>query len=187
MHVCMFVCMCAFYLFLSKFFTPAWADGFSLDFEWQQVYSSLQDSSQYSVGSQQCCSLIVSTHPFIFEFSSPCTNSFLTVQRVPIITDIIITFMLYRFLSYLAKSRYVSFFLISYNFTLHSAVTATSTILQIPCFFLLIMTRCVRLIAIRGSVCISKSQKSSCLILQDRFYVVHIPFIYMVKFKFLEQ
>ena len=32
----------------SKFFKPALADGFSLEFEWQQVSSSLQDSSQYS-------------------------------------------------------------------------------------------------------------------------------------------
>ena len=31
-----------------EFFTSALADGFSLKFEWQQVSSSLQDSSQYS-------------------------------------------------------------------------------------------------------------------------------------------
>ena len=35
-------------LLLWKFFTPALADGPSLEFEWQQVFSSLQDSSQYS-------------------------------------------------------------------------------------------------------------------------------------------
>ena len=35
-------------LFRWKFFTPALADEFSLEFEWQQVSSSLQDSSQYS-------------------------------------------------------------------------------------------------------------------------------------------
>ena len=28
-------------------FTPVWADGFSLEFEWQQVSSSLKDSPQY--------------------------------------------------------------------------------------------------------------------------------------------
>ena len=33
------------------------AHGFSLESEWQQVSSSLQDSSQYSDRSQQCCSL----------------------------------------------------------------------------------------------------------------------------------
>ena len=31
-----------------ELFTSALADGFSLEFEWQQVSSSLQDSSQYS-------------------------------------------------------------------------------------------------------------------------------------------
>ena len=31
-----------------EFFTSILADGFSLEFEWQQVSSSLQDSSQYS-------------------------------------------------------------------------------------------------------------------------------------------
>ena len=31
-----------------EFFTLALADGFSLEFEWQQVSSSLQDSSRYS-------------------------------------------------------------------------------------------------------------------------------------------
>ena len=29
-------------------FLTVLADGFSLEFEWQQVFSSLQDSSQYS-------------------------------------------------------------------------------------------------------------------------------------------
>ena len=35
-----------------QFFTSALADGFSLEFEWQQVSTSLQDSSQYSGRSQ---------------------------------------------------------------------------------------------------------------------------------------
>ena len=40
-----------------EFFTSALVDGLSLEFEWQQVSSSLQDSSQYSRHSQQCCHL----------------------------------------------------------------------------------------------------------------------------------
>ena len=40
-----------------EFFTRALVDCFSLVFEWQQVSSSLQDSSQYFCQSQQCCSL----------------------------------------------------------------------------------------------------------------------------------
>ena len=35
-----------------EFFTSVLADGFSLEFEWQQVSSSLQDSSPYSGRSQ---------------------------------------------------------------------------------------------------------------------------------------
>ena len=35
-----------------EFFTSALADGLSLEYEWQQVSSSLQDSSQYSGRSQ---------------------------------------------------------------------------------------------------------------------------------------
>ena len=35
-------------LLIWEFFILASADGFSLEFEWQQVSSSLQDSSQYS-------------------------------------------------------------------------------------------------------------------------------------------
>ena len=41
----------------SEFFTFALVDGLSLEFEWKQVSSSLQDSSQYSGRSQQCSSL----------------------------------------------------------------------------------------------------------------------------------
>ena len=38
----------AYCLFFLEIFTPALADGLSLEFEWQQVSSSIQDSSQYS-------------------------------------------------------------------------------------------------------------------------------------------
>ena len=44
-------------IIIIEFFTPGLADGFSLEFEWQQVSSSLQDSSQSSGRPQQCCSL----------------------------------------------------------------------------------------------------------------------------------
>ena len=35
-------------IYLLEFFASALADGLSLEFEWEQVYSRLQDSSQYS-------------------------------------------------------------------------------------------------------------------------------------------
>ena len=40
-----------------EFFTSVLADSLSLEFEWLHVSSSLQDSSQYSGRSQQCCNL----------------------------------------------------------------------------------------------------------------------------------
>ena len=40
-----------------EFFTSVLTDGFSLEFEWLQVSSSLQDPSQDSGRSQQCCHL----------------------------------------------------------------------------------------------------------------------------------
>ena len=42
---------------LCEFFTPMLAGGLSHEFEWQNVSSGLQDSSQYSNHSQQCSSL----------------------------------------------------------------------------------------------------------------------------------
>ena len=49
-------CYCYFIL-LRIFFTAVLADGFSLEFEREQISSSLQVSSQYSSRSWQCCSL----------------------------------------------------------------------------------------------------------------------------------
>ena len=40
-----------------EFFTSVLADGFSLEFEWQQVSTSLQDSTQDSGRSKQYCRL----------------------------------------------------------------------------------------------------------------------------------
>ena len=51
-------------------------DGLSLEFEWQQVYASLQDSSHYSR-----VVWLVSTRPVISKFSNPCTNSLVIVPR----------------------------------------------------------------------------------------------------------
>ena len=47
-----------------EFFASALADGLSLELEWQKVSSNLQDTSQYSGRSQQCCSL--------YNLNSPC-------------------------------------------------------------------------------------------------------------------
>ena len=44
-------------LYPCEFFTPALVDGLSIESEWQQVSKNLQDSSQFSGRSQQCCNL----------------------------------------------------------------------------------------------------------------------------------
>ena len=107
-----------------EFFTSALADGLSLEFEWQQVSSSLLDYSLYS-GQSQNCSSLVSTRPVISKSFSPRTNPSVTVLRAPITIGIIVTFMFYVSFS-IPKQTPVSF---SFNFILSSAGTAKSTIL----------------------------------------------------------
>ena len=62
------------------------------------------------------------------------------------------------------------------------AGTAKSTSQQV--LFLLTITRSGRLAEISRSVCISKSQRTLCISFQDGLWVVHIPLVCMVKFKF---
>ena len=78
---------------------------------------------------------MVSTRPLISESSSHCTNPLVTVPRAPITTGINITFMFHSFFKSQARSRYLSFFSLSFNITLWSARTAKSTILEVLFFF----------------------------------------------------
>ena len=87
-----------------EFFTSALTDGFSLEFEWQQVSSSLQDSSQYSSRSQQW---MVSTRPPTSKSFSPFNNPLETVPKAPITIGVLDTFMFHSFLNCLAWSRYL--------------------------------------------------------------------------------
>ena len=77
----------------------------------------------------------VSNHSVISKSSSPCTNPLVTVPRTPITISIIITCMFHSFFNSLARSRYLSLFLHSFNFILWSSRTAKSTILKVPSFF----------------------------------------------------
>ena len=65
------------------------------------------------------------------------------------------------FFNSIARSRYLSFFSLSFRFILWSAGTAKSTILQIF-FLLLIIVRSGLLAGIKWSVCILKSHRSLC-------------------------
>ena len=108
-------------------------------------------------------SWMVSTRPLISKTPSPCTYPFVTILRAPITICITVTFMFHSFFNFLASSRYISFFLLSFSFTLWSAETPKSKFLQVLFCFLLIITRSGRLAEIWWSVSISKSQWSLCV------------------------
>ena len=128
------------------FFTSVLADGFSLEFEWQQVSSSLQDSSQDSGCSQQYCRLDSLYPSANFKSSRPFNNPLVIVPNTPITIGTIVTFMFHSFFSSLARSRYLSFFSLSFKFILQFCRFS---------FFCL-------LAGIRWSVCMLKSHRSLC-------------------------
>ena len=127
-----------------------------------------------------------STRPPTSKSSRPFNIPLVTVPKAPITIGIIVTFMFHSFFNSLARSKYLFLFSHSFSFILWSAGTAKSTILQIFFFFLLlIIIRSGLLAEIRWSVCISKSHRSVCVCHFSRCWVVHIPFVGMVKFKLL--
>ena len=73
--------------------------------------------------------------PLISKSSSPFTNSLGIVPSAPTTIGITVTFMFHSFFSSIARSRYLSLFSSSFNFTLWSAGTARSTIQQVLLFF----------------------------------------------------
>ena len=97
---------------------------------------------------------MVSNCPIISKSSNPCINPLVTVPRAPITIGINITFTFHSFFNSQARSRYLSFFLLSFNFTLWSAGTAKSTIWQVL-YFLLTIIKSGHLAEIRWSVYIS--------------------------------
>ena len=118
-----------------EFFPSVLANGLPLDFEWHQVFSSLQDSSQYSGDLNNAVVWMVSTRPLIFNSSSPFINLLAAVPSAPITIGIIVTFIFHCFLDSGARSRYFSFFSLSFNFSLCSAEIAKCTILLLLFFF----------------------------------------------------
>ena len=108
---------------------------------------------------------IVSTRPPTSESSGPFNDPLVIVPKAPITIGTIVTFMFHSFF----KSRYLSFFSLSFRFILWTAGTAKSTLLQILFFllfffffFLLNIMRSGLLAGIRWSVCLLKSHRSLC-------------------------
>ena len=83
------------------------------------------------------------------------------MPNAPITIGTIVTFLFYSLFNSLARSRYLSFFSLSFRFILWSAGTAKFTILQIL-FFLLIIMRSGLLAGIRWSICMLKYDRSLC-------------------------
>ena len=82
---------------------------------------------------------IVSTRPPTSKSSRPFNNPLVIVPNAPITIGTIVTFMFHSFFNSLARSRYLSFFSLSFRIILWSTGTAKSTILQIFFFLLIIM------------------------------------------------
>ena len=83
---------------------------------------------------------MVSTRPPTSKSSRPYNNPLVTVLKAPVTIGIIVTFMFHSFFfNSLARSRYLSVFSHSFSFTMCSAGTTKSTILQIFFFLLLLL------------------------------------------------
>ena len=106
---------------------------------------------------------MVSTRPPTSKSSCPFRNPFVTVPNAPITIGIIVTCMFHSFFNSLAKSMYLSFFSHYFSLILWSAETAKSTILQVLCFLLVIISSGL-LAEMRWSVCMSKSHGSLCVL-----------------------
>ena len=112
---------------LWEFFISALPDGFSLKFEWQQSPQLSSTLLSINIVLNNVVVWMVSSRPLISKSSSPFNNPFVTVSKAPILIGIIVTFMFHRFFNSLARSRYFSFFSLSFSFNLCSAGTAKST------------------------------------------------------------
>ena len=91
-----------------EFLTSVLADGFSLEFEWQQVSSR----TLLSILAVLCNAVIwiVSNHPPTSKSSRSFNNPLVIVPKAPITIGTIVTFMFQSFFNSLARSRYLSFF-----------------------------------------------------------------------------
>ena len=120
---------------------------------------------------------VVSTRPFTSKSSSPCNNPFVIVPIAPITIGIAVTFMFLGVFISLVSSRYFSLFcdllgqlsqqLGKFSFFVDYLLVWSSGRYYVICLYLRIPAKFVR------------------IILWGRYWVVHIPFVRMVKFKFL--
>ena len=107
---------------------------------------------------------MVSTRPPTSKSSNPFNNPLVTVPNAPITIGIIVTCMFHSFFNSLAKSRYLSFFSLSFSFIVVSRDSKVDNFASFLFFFLLIIIRSGLLAEIRWSVCMSKFHRSLCVL-----------------------
>ena len=117
-----------------------------------------------------------SSRPLISKFSSPCINPLVNVPSTPITIGITVTFMCFIVFSVLKQGLgiYLSFCFLSIFL---SGLSGR----QSPLFFFS-PTSSDRLVI---RLYLKIPEEFVHLMFQDRFWVMHIPFIRMVKLKFL--
>ena len=81
---------------------------------------------------------IVSTHPFISKSSSTFNSLLVTVPRAPITIGITVIFIFHNFFYSLARSLYLSFFSLTFNYALWLDGTAKSLLFLLLLLLLLI-------------------------------------------------
>ena len=132
---------------------------------------------------------MVFTCPLISDSASLYINRLVTVPRATKLEVISSSPSGSSSFSSLARSRWFSFlffffffFLLFYSFTLWSAKMTKSILRQVLFLFLLTISWSGRQAKVRWFVCISKSQRIVRLIFSDTFWIMHIPFVRMVRF-----
>ena len=123
----------------------------------------------------------LSTLPVISKFCSHCTNSFGTVPKTSITIDIIITFMFHSFFQFPSKVEVLhpSFHILSVLFCGPPGQQSPQSCKFSIFFYYYKVWSFRRDQVIRLDLKITKG--FGHLILQDRFRVVHIPFVRLVE------
>ena len=115
----------------------------------------------------------------------------MTVPSTPIIIGITVTFKFNGIFNFLARSRYSSFFSLSFNFTLWSAGIVKSTILKFLFYYFIFFCRLLYSLVVwmwLGDPFVRQNPIEVCMSHSRwQVLVVHISFVRMDKFKFLAE
>ena len=118
-------------LILSKLLLFYSIESFSYQRSLMVFHWSLRDNKSPQVSKTLLCILadlnnavvwMVSTRPLISKPSSPCIIHLVTVPSASITIGIIVTFMLHRLFTSLARSKYLLIFSLSFSFILWSII-----------------------------------------------------------------